>query len=77
VLRVAPPDDVPKLFYEIDMMKSEVAIHRLVREHTDVPIPEIVYELIKYAFIRVARGKSMSTGRSLVAQCKRILEGLG
>jgi fructosamine-3-kinase len=36
----------------------------------------IVYELIKYAFIRLARGKSMSTGRSHVAQCKRILEGL-
>jgi len=36
----------------------------------------IVYELIKYAFIRMARGKSMATGRSHVAQCKRILEGL-
>lgn len=43
VLRVAPADDVPKLFYEIDMMKSEPGIHRLVREKTDVPIPEIVY----------------------------------
>jgi fructosamine-3-kinase len=43
VLRVAPPDNVPKLFYEIDMMKSEVNIHRLVREHTDVPAPEIVF----------------------------------
>ncbi|MHC4489556.1 MAG: hypothetical protein ACYSW7_10340, partial [Planctomycetota bacterium] len=27
VLRIAPPDSVPKLFYEIDMMKSEVNIH--------------------------------------------------
>ena len=36
----------------------------------------MVYELIKYAFIRVARGKSMSTGRSHVAQCKRILKEL-
>jgi len=43
VLRVAPADDVPKLFYEIDMMKSEVNIHRLVRESTNVPMPEIVY----------------------------------
>ncbi|MHC4625186.1 MAG: phosphotransferase family protein, partial [Planctomycetota bacterium] len=34
----------------------------------------IVYELIKYAFIRVARGKNMATGRRHVAQCKRILE---
>lgn len=43
VLRIAPSDNVPKLFYEIDMMKSEPAIHRLVRENTDVPIPRIVY----------------------------------
>lgn len=43
VLRIAPPDSTPKLFYEIDMMKSEVNIHRQVREHTDVPVPEIVY----------------------------------
>jgi len=32
VLRIAPPDSTPKLFYEIDMMKSEVNIHRLVRD---------------------------------------------
>ena len=43
VLRIAPPDSTPKLFYEIDMMKSEVNIHRLVRKHTNVPVPEIVY----------------------------------
>ncbi len=43
VLRIAPPDSVPKLFYEIDMMKSEVNIHELVREHTDLPVPEIVH----------------------------------
>jgi len=36
----------------------------------------IVYELIKYAFIRFARGKSMSTGRNHVAHCKRILDEL-
>jgi len=43
VLRIAPADDVPKLFYEVDMMKSEVGLHRMVRERTDVPVPEIVY----------------------------------
>ena len=43
VLRIAPPDSVPKLFYEVDMMKSEVNIHRLIREHTGVPVPQIVY----------------------------------
>lgn len=43
VLRIAPADDVPKLFYEIDMMKSEVGIHRVVREKTNIPAPEIVH----------------------------------
>ncbi len=43
VLRIAPPDIVPKLFYEVDMMKSEVNLHRLVREHTGLPAPEIIY----------------------------------
>jgi len=43
VLRIAPPDDVPKLFYEIGMMKSEVNIHKLVRQYTDIPVPEIIY----------------------------------
>ena len=43
VLRIAPPDDIPKLFYEIDMMKSEVNLHRLVREHTNLPVPKIIY----------------------------------
>jgi len=43
VLRIAPSDETPKLFYEIGMMKSEVTIHRLVREQTNAPVPEIVY----------------------------------
>ena len=43
VLRIAPADSVPKLFYEIDMMKSEVAIHQLVRDQTNLPVAQIVY----------------------------------
>jgi fructosamine-3-kinase len=43
VLRIAPPDSVPKLFYEIDMMKSEVGIHELVRDQTNLPVAQIVY----------------------------------
>jgi len=43
VLRIAPADSVPKLFYEIDMMKSEPAIHKLVKEKTTLPIPEIIF----------------------------------
>jgi hypothetical protein len=51
VLRIAPPDSVPKLFYEIDMMKSEVNIHRLVKEHTDIPVPEIVHNDFSHEII--------------------------
>ena len=43
VLRMAPPDDEPKLFYEKKMMRSEPEIHRLVNEHTDVPAPAVVH----------------------------------
>lgn len=43
VLRIAPSEDVPKLFYEKKMMRSEPGIHRTVRSCTDVPAPEIVH----------------------------------
>jgi fructosamine-3-kinase len=36
----------------------------------------IVYELIKYAFIRYARNGSFKTGRNHVQQCRRILQEL-
>jgi len=45
VLRIAPGDDFPKLFYE----------------------------LIKYAFIRLARGGSQSTARMHVEQCRALM----
>jgi fructosamine-3-kinase len=43
VLRIAPADDIPKLFYEVDMMKSEPGIHSIVRENTDIPVPAVVF----------------------------------
>ncbi|NOZ64628.1 MAG: aminoglycoside phosphotransferase family protein [Caldiserica bacterium] len=43
ILRIAPEDSVPKLFYEIDMMHSEPPIHQKVRHHTNIPVPEIVF----------------------------------
>lgn len=43
VLRIAPPDDVPQLFYEKRMMRSEPAVHQLMRNHTRVPVPEVVF----------------------------------
>lgn len=43
VLRIAPPDERPMLFYEVEMMRSEPGIHGLVRRHTDVPAPAVVH----------------------------------
>lgn len=43
VLRIAPTDNLPKLFYEHQMMHSEPLIHALVRSHTGVPVPEIYH----------------------------------
>jgi fructosamine-3-kinase len=43
VLRIAPPDNVPKLFYEKNMMHSEPLLHKSVLENTKVPVPKIYY----------------------------------
>lgn len=43
VLRVAPPDDRSRmLFYEHRMMRQGPALHALLRERTDVPVPAIL-----------------------------------
>ncbi len=43
VLRVAPPDDRPRMiFYEHRMMRQEPALHALLRGRTDVPVPAIL-----------------------------------
>jgi aminoglycoside phosphotransferase (APT) family kinase protein len=43
VLRVAPQDDRREnLFYEYRMMRQEPGVHKLLRERTSVPVPEIV-----------------------------------
>ncbi len=42
VLRLAPPLETEVLFYEKQMMRREPGIHKLVKKHTSVPIPEIL-----------------------------------
>lgn len=42
VLKVAPPDGVRVLRYERDILAAEVAVMRLVREHTEMPVPAIL-----------------------------------
>lgn len=43
ILRIAPFDETPKLFYEVDMMHSEPAIHKLTQKQTNIPVPTVVY----------------------------------
>lgn len=43
ILRIAPGEEVPKLFYEVDMMHCEPPIHKIVIENTDIPAPEVVH----------------------------------
>lgn len=42
ILKIAPPDGVPVMTYERDIMSAEVAGMRLVREKTDLPVPEVL-----------------------------------
>ena len=42
VLKIAPPPSVRVLRYEADIIRAEVDALRLVREQTDVPVPEVL-----------------------------------
>ena len=42
VVRIAPADGTPMIFYEDQMMTQEPEIHAFVRERTRVPVPEIL-----------------------------------
>jgi aminoglycoside phosphotransferase (APT) family kinase protein len=43
VLKVAPLPDVEVLTYEHDILRAEVEALRLVRTHTDAPVPEVLW----------------------------------
>lgn len=43
VLKVAPPDHVRVLRYEKNIMQAEVAVLRLLRAQTDIPVPEVFF----------------------------------
>jgi len=42
VLKVAPPDDIPILRYEKNILQAEVDVMRLVKARTEMPIPTIL-----------------------------------
>lgn len=42
VVRIAPPDKTVFCFYERNMMRQEPVVHKLLREKTSLPVPEII-----------------------------------
>ena len=83
VLRIAPPDDTPCLFYEKYMMAREPETHETVRRYTSLPVPEIyVYDdsrrLLTRPFLimEYLRGRSLVGGRSLHREIGRLLAEL-
>ena len=42
VLRLAPPDAIGLLFYEVRMMRQEPGLHALIRAHTGLPVADVV-----------------------------------
>lgn len=52
ILRIAPDDNTPKLFYEKDMMQAEPYLHKLIAEKTDVPLPKVLYYDFSKEFIK-------------------------
>lgn len=43
ILKVAPPADARVMSYERNIMKAEVEALRLVKEKTNVPVPDVLY----------------------------------
>jgi aminoglycoside phosphotransferase (APT) family kinase protein len=43
ILKIAPQKDLKIMTYETDIMKTEVAALRLVKQKTQVPVPEVLY----------------------------------
>ena len=72
VIRIAPPPDTGVLFYERNMMAQEPGLHRMLRERTRIPVPEIfAYDtsrsILQSDFLLMERlpGTSLSEAHSL------------
>ena len=82
VLRVAPSKDSVFLFYEVDMMRQEPGIHRLLLEKTSVPVAEIVAyddsnEVIDRDFVLMRRLPGQALSESTVADTERVMRRVG
>lgn len=52
ILKVAPPPEIPILTYESDLMKTEVAVFKLLNEKTQVPVPNILFKDFTHKFVK-------------------------
>ncbi|MBD3344556.1 MAG: phosphotransferase [Chitinivibrionales bacterium] len=82
VLRIAPPRDSVFVFYERRMMKQEPAIHKLLREKTSVPVPEIIafdetLQIIPNDFIIMSRLPGTPLSQSSGVKSERTMHQVG
>ncbi len=85
VLKVAPPPDIKVLTYERDIMRTEIMVYELIKNNTDVPIPDILYcdfdnDIIpsNYFFMSKLNGQPLNKMKKLsVEDKKNIHEELG
>lgn len=86
VLKVSVAPDTTVLSYEKDIMKREVEVYRLIKKHTNIPIPEILcHDFSKkhidsdYFFMTYVEGVTMNSIQKKISSenLDRIKEVLG
>lgn len=75
VLKIAPAPGAPLLTYEQDVMPTEVECLRLIREHTSIPVPEVLaYDFSKtvlnsnYFFMTALEGDTLDSVSNSMSQ---------
>lgn len=84
ILRIAPPDDAGFIFYERRMMAQEPELHKVVREMTSVPVPEIFLhddsrDIIDRDYLVMERmpGRPLTEAMPGMIAMARVLETVG
>ncbi len=82
VIRIAPSDETPRLFYEKNMMRQEKGIHDLLREQTMIPVPHIyVYDesqtLLPRSFLIMDRLEGLPFSAAYQVNHKLVLRQVG
>jgi aminoglycoside phosphotransferase (APT) family kinase protein len=79
VLKVSPTSDIRVLTYERDIMNTEVKVMQLLRESTDLPIPEVYYydksrTLIdsEYYFMEKIKGEAYNKVKEKLSKEQRL-----